>query len=49
MQSGREEVSGSRGSGGGDETDVGGEIGPADLRPQSNIGVSGDPGPSEGT
>ena len=48
MQSGREEVSGSRGSGG-DETNVGGEIGPVYLRPQSNVGVSSDPTPLEGT
>ena len=47
MWSGRE-VSGSRGSGGGGETVVGGEIGPVDLPPQSNLGVSGDPEPSEG-
>ena len=47
MRSGHE-VSGSRGSGGGGETVVGGEIGPVDLPPQSNLGVSGDPEPSEG-
>ena len=49
MQSGREEVSGSRGSGGGDKTVVGGEIGPVDLPPQSNLGAPGDLEPSEGT
>ena len=47
MRSGRE-VSGSRGSAEGGETVVGGEIGPVDLPPQSNLGVSGDPEPSEG-
>ena len=49
MQLDREGVSGSRGSGGGDETDVGEEIGPVDLPPQSNLSVSGDPKLSEGT
>ena len=49
MQLGHEEVSGSRGSGGGDETVVGGEIGPVDLLPQPNLGISGDPESSEGT
>ena len=48
MQLGREEVSGSRG-GGGDETVVGKEMGPVDLSSQSNLGVSGDPEPSDGT
>ena len=49
MQSGRDEVPRSRGSGGGDETVVGGEIGPVDLLPQPNLGISGDPESSEGT
>ena len=49
MQLGREGVSGSRGSGEGDETDVGEEVGPVDLPPQSNLGISGDPELSEGT
>ena len=50
MQSGRDEVPRSRGSGGGDRTVVGGEIGAVDLPPQSpDLGVSGSPEPSEGT
>ena len=48
IQSGGEEVTGSRGSRGGNETVVGGEIGPVDLPPQSNLGVPGDPEPSSG-
>ena len=49
MQSDREEVSGSRGGGGGDKTIAGGGIGPVGLPPQSDLGVSGDLEPSEGT
>ena len=49
MQSGRDEVPRSRGSGGGDRAVVGGEIGAVDLPPQSDLGVSGSPEPSEGT
>ena len=41
-QSGREEVSGNGGNRG-DETVVGGEIGPVNLLPQPSLGASGDP------
>ena len=48
MQSVGEEAPGSRGSRGGNETVVDGEIGPVDLPPRSNLGVAGDPEPSSG-
>ena len=43
-----EEVLGSRGSGGGNETVVDGEIGSVDLPPQSSLGVPGDTESSRG-
>ena len=47
MQSGGEEVPGSRGTRGGNET-VDEEIGPVGLPPPSNLGVPGDPEHSGG-
>ena len=48
MQSGGDEVPGSRGSRGGNETVVDGEIGSVDLPPRSSLGVPGDTEPSSG-